>query len=744
MVEFLYVSDVSTTVERPRKPSEIDSDSRSWGDSPRIAIAIRAVVFLLPILLAFLVTLAVAKIWSAPSTVPGALARFVVLGIIAIVVASLADRGARRFLPLAALYRLSLVFPDRAPSRFAIALRSGNTKLIEQRLADLDSGGFVGSEADAAMLIVEFAGALSEHDRLTRGHSERVRAFTALIAEEMGLSEEDSNRLQWAGLIHDVGKLRIPQEILTKPGRLTDEEFDIIKTHPAEGMTLAEPLAEYLGDWIGAIGEHHERFDGNGYPQGLAGNDISLGGRIVAVADAYDVITAARSYKKPLPPAYARQELADNAGTQFDPAVVRAFLGISIGRLRRAMWPLSWAVQVPFIGTAITTPLAQTVAATVVTLAAATGATAATGGFEPLESPDAIAFVEQEEVAAPVEESPVEQGEVVVAQDADTSQGEVTVTSLPNPTGQEVAPAPTTVAPIDERELDSTPTTTTQAPTDGTTTTTSVVSSPPERAPITTTPTTVVAAPQPNVTTTTTRPRVTTTTTRPRVTTTTTRPRATTTTTTTTTTTPPTTTTTGPGRDCSDALSGNGQLQNADLRNCDLTNTSFYNADFRGADLTGAMFQDVTFNRGLYEGAIFDNTTMERVNFIELDLNNASFVGADIETTGFLNVNLTNARFNRATITDVAMNATLVDANFSDARLTLVGFDGSDMTNANLTDTVVEAIFNHANVTGARFTNAQFTNSQFYGATGTPSGAATASYDNVLCTTGIWASANCW
>ena len=376
------------------------SEATGWQDSPWISFTIRAAVFAVPVLLSLGVTWFLASLWTAPTTISAALVRLVALGLTAVAVGASADRVARRFLPLAALFRLSLVFPDQAPSRFAVALRSGNTRRLQERLGEIESGGFRGDQVDAASLIVELAASLSEHDRLTRGHSERVRAYTALIGEEMGLGEDDRNKLQWAGLIHDVGKLRIPAEILTKPGKLTHEEFEVIKTHPAEGVRLAEPLADFLGPWIGAVGEHHERFDGGGYPNGIAGTDISLAGRIVAVADAYDVITAARSYKKPLSPTFARRELAENAGGQFDPVVVRAFLSISLGQLRRAMWPLSWALQVPFLGTAITTPVAQTVAASIVTLATATGVTVATGGLDafdpPPTPPPAIALVDDE------------------------------------------------------------------------------------------------------------------------------------------------------------------------------------------------------------------------------------------------------------------------------------------------------------------------------------------------------------
>ena len=278
------------------------------------------------------------------------------------------DRVARRLLPLSTLLRMTLVFPDEKPSRFGIALRTGTTKQLEHRLADVRRNGLGTTERMAAETLLELVAALSEHDRLTRGHGERVRAYSALIGEQLGLDEIEISKLQWAGLIHDIGKLAIPAEILNKPGRLTDEEFDIVKTHPAEGMALVGPLGAWLGDWVLAVGEHHERWDGTGYPNRLAGTEISLAGRIVSVADVFDVITAARSYKQPRSPHAAREELARHAGSQFDPAIVRAFLNVSIGRLRRTMWPLSWAAHVPLLGASITTPAASLVAPALVAL----------------------------------------------------------------------------------------------------------------------------------------------------------------------------------------------------------------------------------------------------------------------------------------------------------------------------------------------------------------------------------------
>ena len=115
-------------------------------------------------------------------------------------------------------------------------------------------------------------------------------------------------------------------------------------------LTFVAPLADWLGDWVLAVKEHHEKYDGTGYPRGLAGDEISLAARIVAVTDVFDVITSARSYKAPMSGEAARKELIRSAGTHFDPSVVRAFMNVSMGKLRWVMGPVSWLAEVPFIG----------------------------------------------------------------------------------------------------------------------------------------------------------------------------------------------------------------------------------------------------------------------------------------------------------------------------------------------------------------------------------------------------------
>jgi putative nucleotidyltransferase with HDIG domain len=308
----------------------------------------------------------------------------------AILVGSLAamwlvDRTTRRLAPLAALLDMAVLFPGRAPTRLKVARRAGDVRQLEALI--VQSPGDVRSElAEAAEQILALVGSLRAHDRHTRGHSERVRVYTDLIAAELRLPPAAVDRLRWAALLHDIGKLRVPTATLNKPAKLSPPEWETIRRHPLAGAELASALLPWLGEWGKAIAEHHERFDGTGYPLGLSGREISLAGRVVALADSFEVMTASRSYKKAMTRATALEEVVRFSGTQFDPEVVRALLAVSAPRLRWAMGPTSWLVGTPVLGS-----MPSLTAAGVAAQAAVGVGTVAIAGVTGLAGPAAAA-----------------------------------------------------------------------------------------------------------------------------------------------------------------------------------------------------------------------------------------------------------------------------------------------------------------------------------------------------------------
>ncbi len=159
----------------------------------------------------------------------------------------------------------------------------------------------------------------------TQGHSERVTAIALKIAKKMGVGEMEKKNLEIGGLLHDIGKLGTYEAILNKPGKLTDEETEIIKQHPAAGAAIVEPIKQLKGS-IPCISYHHEFYDGSGYPDGLKGDAIPFQARILCVADTVDAMSADRPYRKGRPPELIVAELKRCSGTQFDPQVVNAFI----------------------------------------------------------------------------------------------------------------------------------------------------------------------------------------------------------------------------------------------------------------------------------------------------------------------------------------------------------------------------------------------------------------------------------
>ncbi|MEE8331648.1 MAG: tandem-95 repeat protein, partial [Acidimicrobiia bacterium] len=310
----------------------------------------RTAVFVVPILASVSTSLWLSKALPTPTGPSHLIGWWVLILGCSTSLLFIVDKASRKLLPLAALMQISMVFPDKAPKRFKTALKSGSSvKKLKEQLRRAEAGEIGSDLTEATEFILQMANALNTHDARTRGHAERVRAYSDMLAEELDVHEEDRAKLRWASLLHDIGKLKIPTEILNKPGQLDDEEWVTIKQHPVFGEEICAPLLEWLGPWADTIVDHHERFDGKGYPAGKKGDEISFGGRIVNVADAYDVMTTVRSYKKPMTTAAAREELARHAGAQFDPDVVRAFLNISMGRLRWIAGPLSWLAQMPFL-----------------------------------------------------------------------------------------------------------------------------------------------------------------------------------------------------------------------------------------------------------------------------------------------------------------------------------------------------------------------------------------------------------
>ena len=166
--------------------------------------------------------------------------------------------------------------------------------------------------------------AIEAKDVYTKGHSERVSHYSIRIGEHMNLDKKEKRNLRWASILHDVGKIGIPESILNKPGRLTGDEFEIIKEHPVKGAKILEPVEQLSGSLPGII-HHHERYDGQGYPKGLKGDAIPLVARIIAVADTFDAISSDRAYRSAEDPEKAMAIVNEVAGSQLDADIVEVF-----------------------------------------------------------------------------------------------------------------------------------------------------------------------------------------------------------------------------------------------------------------------------------------------------------------------------------------------------------------------------------------------------------------------------------
>lgn len=181
-----------------------------------------------------------------------------------------------------------------------------------------DLGQFIINMVKSMVVVIE------AKDMYTKGHSERVSQYSMLMGKRLGMAEKDYTDLKWASILHDIGKIGIPESILNKPDRLTDAEYEIIKRHPEKGGEILAPVEQLAGSLPGIV-HHHERYDGRGYPHGLKGEEIPLSARIIAVADTFDAISSTRAYRESKSPEQALAIIEEVAGSQLDAHMIEIF-----------------------------------------------------------------------------------------------------------------------------------------------------------------------------------------------------------------------------------------------------------------------------------------------------------------------------------------------------------------------------------------------------------------------------------
>ena len=193
---------------------------------------------------------------------------------------------------------------------------------------------------DASMSVLEYiplVNALCWHQHTIREHAQRTATLAYALTRQLCLSEEETYLISLAALVHDIGKIAVPATILNKPGPLSENEWAIVRCHPEIGSQLLQRAGGMWTSIASLVLAHHERWDGRGYPYGLAKEAIPLGARILAIVDAYDAMTESRPYRRSLPPAEARAEVRRCAGSAYDPRIVDAFLQMEA--TDRLPWP---------------------------------------------------------------------------------------------------------------------------------------------------------------------------------------------------------------------------------------------------------------------------------------------------------------------------------------------------------------------------------------------------------------------
>ncbi len=256
---------------------------------------------------------------------------YLVLGVLGLAIAAaytaLGLWGIAVFLAPPLMMRLSLKqYLDRT-TKNVLQLKQAHEELGHTHRQVVETMGQLERAYDGTLKTL--VAALDIRDSETRGHSERVAELTMALAEEIGLAPATPQwrDLQWGALLHDVGKIGVPDEVLRKPGPLSDREWAAMRAHPATGHEMLSEV-DFLRPAAQIVHAHHERYDGSGYPRGLKGEEIPLGARIFSIADAFDSMTSDRPYRKAMPAEEALAEILRHSGTQFDPTAVRAFLSV--------------------------------------------------------------------------------------------------------------------------------------------------------------------------------------------------------------------------------------------------------------------------------------------------------------------------------------------------------------------------------------------------------------------------------
>ncbi len=211
----------------------------------------------------------------------------------------------------------------RAAARVALVALAAGAAVAALGNAHMHQTG----ERNYIQTISALAGAVDAKDPYTNNHSRNVTAYVLAMADYLGLPDDEREELRHAALLHDIGKIGVPEAILNKPGSLTEEEYGIICTHPDIGCRILSPVTA-LAEIPTTVRHHHERFDGRGYPDKLAGEAIPYHARILAVADVLDAMTTDRIYRPAPGLEYAISELRSNAGSQFDPSLAYAFIDV--------------------------------------------------------------------------------------------------------------------------------------------------------------------------------------------------------------------------------------------------------------------------------------------------------------------------------------------------------------------------------------------------------------------------------